>query len=370
MTINIIKNYLSLAPLFLVLLLTMLFSAPYANAQSKVYNWKLAYTWPTDFPLFTVSIKNMAKHAKELSNGRLNIIHESSTVHKKPLGIFDMVQSNEYQMGQSVGFYWQKKDVNTAILASVPFGMIAQERYGWFYHGGGKELTEKVYKKYGLKIFPSGNVGMQMGGWYKKEINSLEDLKGLKIRIPGLGGTIMQKIGVEPTNMQAGQLYKALESGELDAVEWANPGIDLNMKFYEHAKYYYTGWQEPAVELQFLVNEKAYNDLPKDLQKVLTTSMKLAAFEGFINYHHGNITKFKQLLTDHPDIKIRAFPTKVIRALAKETRKALEEIIKSGDPLTKEILNSQLNYLKDARQWTRFGDQAYLSNTVPLLPFK
>ncbi len=353
-----------------ILALSITFSSPMVNAQSKIYNWRLAYTWPDEFPLFTTSIKNVAKHARTLSNGRLNIQYEGSTTHKKPLGIFDMVQNNEYQMGQSAGFYWQNKDINTGILSQLPFGMIAQERYAWFYHGGGNELTQKVYSKHGLMSYPAGNIGMQMGGWFKKEIKTLDDLKGLKMRIPGLGGTVMKGVGVEPYNLQAGKLYDALKTGELDAVDWANPGIDLSMKLFDHAKYYYTGWQEPGVELQFLINQKAYNALPKDLQNVLQVAMKLAAFELYTDYHHGNITQFKELLETHPDIKIRAFPTPIIRALAKEMEKTLADLIQSNGPLTKEIINSQLHYQKAARQWTRFGDQAYLNNTFPIEPFK
>ena len=356
----------------LILALAVLISALSTNsfAQSDTYNWKLAYTWPDDFPMFTVSIKKMAEYAETLSNGRLKIEFVGATTHGKPLGIFDMVQNNEYQMGQSVGFYWQSKDINTSLLTSLPFGMIAGERYSWYYHGGGKELTERVYKKHGLKSYPAGNIGMQMGGWYKKEIKTLEDLKGLKIRIPGLGGTIMENIGVVKSNMQASKLLEALETGELDAVEWANPAVDLNMNFHQQAKFYYTGWQEPGVEFQFLVNEKAYNKLPRDLQEILETSMKLAGYESFTNYQHGNLTRFNELLTNHPDIKIRAFPRSIIKVLAEETRKALEEIIANGDDLTKEIINSQLRYVEIARKWTRFGDQAYLSNTFPLEPFE
>jgi TRAP-type mannitol/chloroaromatic compound transport system substrate-binding protein len=176
----------------------------------------------------------------------------------------------------------------------------------------------------------------------------------------------MQTLGVKPTNLQAAKLYDALKTGELDAVDWANPGIDLSMKLFDHAKYYYTGWQEPAVELQFLVNKDAFDKLPKDLQIILNVSMKLAAFELFTGYHHGNITKFKEMRKTHPEIKIRAFPTPVLRALAKETKKELQKIANSGDPLTKEVIESLLSYQQDARQWTRFGDQAYLNNVISI----
>ncbi|MGH1541949.1 MAG: TRAP transporter substrate-binding protein [Arenicella sp.] len=357
------RTFLSVKNQSAVLLASLLigFGTP-VFAAGKSYQWRLAYTWPDDFPLFTVSIKNMVNYAKTLSGGRLNITIEGGTTHKKPFGIFDMVKSNDYQMGQSAGFYWIDKDVNTALLCTIPFGMVAQERYAWFYHGGGNELTQKVYSTHGLMSFPSGNIGMQMGGWFKKEINTVEDLKGLKMRIPGLGGTVMKALGVDAINLPASELADALKSGELDAVDWANPAIDLGMNLYQDAKYYYTGWQEPAVELQFLVNQEAYQSLPEDLQGILNISMKLAAFEAFTNYHHHNIIKLQELRSKHKDIKIRSFPTSVTRALSRETDKQLQVLANSGNELTREIVESLRNYQEKARLWSRIGDQAYLNN--------
>ena len=150
-----------------------------------------------------------------------------------------------------------------------------------------------------------------------------------------------------------------------------NPGIDLNLQLYREAKYYYTGWQEPAVELQFLVNQEAFDKLPRDLQAILEVSIKLAGFESFINYQHGNIAEFKRLLEEHPDVNVRAFPRSIMRAFSQETRKKLQLIANSSDnDLTRRIINSQLKYQKDARNWTRFGDQAYLNNTAPIEPLE
>lgn len=367
MIISQSKTHISSYLTSFIFFLTLFFASVQTSAAAgKVYNWRLAYTWPDNFPLFTNPVKSVAKYAKELSNGRLNITFEGATTHKKPLGIFDMVQSKEFEMGHSAGFYWQNKDVNTAILTTIPFGMIAQERYSWFYEGGGKELTQKVYQKYGLQVFPAGNVGMQMGGWFKKKISSLEDLKGLKMRIPGLGGDVMKAVGVIPTDIPSSKLYDALKSGSLEAVEWANPGIDLSMKLHDQAKFYYTGWQEPSAELQFLVNQEAYESLPKELQSVLEASMKLAAFEASISFNHANVIQYKELLSKHPDVQVTAFPSKITRSLANETRSKLKQLMLSEDPLTKQIISSQLNYMKDARQWTRLGVQAYLNNSISI----
>lgn len=345
----------------IALLLFMAIAIPSAQAQT-VYRWKLAYTWPNDFPLFTDPIKEMADHARKLSGGRLDISLFGAGDHKQPFGVFDMVKDNEYQMGQSAGFYWIDKDINTALLCTIPFGMTAQERYAWFYQGGGNELTQKVYAKHGLMSFPSGNVGMQMGGWFKNEIKTLDDLKGLKMRIPGLGGTVMKALGVSSVNLPATDLVPSMESGSLDAVDWANPGIDMRMGFHKVAKYYYTGWQEPAVEFQFLINQQAYEKLPEDLQQILQVSMKTAAFNAYTNMLHHNAVNLEKLRSEHKDIKIRSFPTSVIRALSRETDRQIDTIYQEGDELTREVIDSIRSYQKTIRVWSRIGDQAYLNN--------
>ncbi|WP_455199291.1 TRAP transporter substrate-binding protein, partial [Kaarinaea lacus] len=222
------------------------------TAKQKVFRLTLAETWPANFPIFGDATKNMAKMAETMSNGRLIITIDSKNKHKAALGIFDMVRSGQYDMGHSASYYWKGKVPETLYFTTMPFGMTAPEQYGWFYFGGGMELMEKLYDKYGLLSFPGGNTGNQMGGWFQKEINSIDDLKGLKMRIPGFAGEVLAKVGAKPTNIPAGELYTALERRTIDALEWVGPSLDLRMGFHKIAPYYYTGWHEPATELQFL----------------------------------------------------------------------------------------------------------------------
>lgn len=215
-----------------------------ATAADKVYRLKLAETWGPNFPIFGDATKNMAKMAEEMSNGRLQIRIDSANKHKAPLGVFDMVKSGQYDMGHSASYYWKGKVPNTLYFTSMPFGMLPTEQYAWFYYGGGMELMEKVYSPHNLLSFPGGNTDTQMGGWFQKEINSVEDLQGLKMRIPGFAGEILAELGAKPTNIAPGELYTSLERRTIDALEWVGPSLDLRMGFHKIAPYYYTGWHE------------------------------------------------------------------------------------------------------------------------------
>jgi len=332
-----------------------------ALAAKKVYKLKLAETWPTNFPIFGDATKSMAKMAYDMSNGRLKITIDSKNKHKAPLGIFDMVRSGQYDMGHSGSYYWKGKVPETLYFTSMPFGMTAPEQYGWFYHGGGLELMQKVYGKYGMLSFPGGNTGNQMGGWFQKEINSIKDLQGLKMRIPGFAGEILARVGAKPTNIPAGELYTALERGTIDALEWVGPSLDLRMGFHKIAPYYYTGWHEPASEMQFLINKRAWKKLPADLQEILRVAMRTAAYDMYIHSYHVSGDNWQKMAAEHPNIKVKTFPKKVINALKKANAELLKEVGKKS-ALSKEIQDSQAAYLKKIRVWTNISDKAYLEN--------
>ncbi|MCZ2722326.1 TRAP transporter substrate-binding protein [Marinomonas sp. 15G1-11] len=336
------------------------FSMP-SMAADKVYRLKMAETWASNFPIFGEAPRNMAKMAEEMSGGRLKITIDSSNKHKAPLGIFDMVRSGQYDMGHSASYYWKGKVPNTLYFTTMPFGMITPEQYGWFYHGGGMELMEKVYQPFGLMSFPGGNTGNQMGGWFQKEINSLDDLQGLKMRIPGFAGEVLAKLGAKPTNIASGELYTALERNTIDALEWVGPSLDLRMGFHKIAPYYYTGWHEPATELQFLVNKRSFDRLPEDLQRILTTSMKLASYEMYVQSYHESGTNWVTMKSEYPNVQVKTFPKDVLAAMKKANQELLEEKA-AADPLAKEILDSQAEYLKTARVWTNISDRAYLDS--------
>ena len=354
MTISIIRK-IAIAAICSIVLINPSFAA------KKVYRLKLAETWPTNFPIFGDATKNMAKMAETMSGGRLKIRIDSKNKHKAALGIFDMVRSGQYDMGHSASYYWKGKVPETLYFTTMPFGMTAPEQYGWFYFGGGMQLMEKLYNKYGMLSFPGGNTGNQMGGWFQKEINSIADLKGLKMRIPGFAGEVLARVGAKPTNIPPGELYTALERRTIDALEWVGPSLDLRMGFHKIAPYYYTGWHEPATELQFLINKKAWKKLPADLQEILRVAMRTAAYDMYIQSYHASGENWSKMATDYPKIKVKTFPKTVIKALKKANKELLTEAAKKS-ATAKEIQNSQAAYMKKARVWTNISDKAYLDN--------
>ncbi len=329
------------------------------SAIANTVQWKLAETWPPNFPIFGDAVKQMAESVKEMSNGRFIITIDSKNKHKAPLGILDMVQRGQYEMGHSASYYWKGKDINTMFFTTVPFGMIASEQYAWFYYGGGMELMQKVYDPYGVLSFPGGNTGNQMGGWFKKEINSVKDLEGLKMRIPGFAGEVLAELGAKPTNIPPGELYTALERNTIDALEWVGPSLDLQMGFHKIAPYYYTGWHEPATELQFLVNKKAYDKLPSDLKAILKTAMRLSAYDMYAHSMHASAENLATLKSEYPNVQIKTFPPAVMSAIADANNKKLAEFEAMGG-VTAEIIQSQREYLKKARNWTEISDQAFI----------
>ena len=332
-------------------------------AAEKVYKWKLATTWgPTLTPFIDAPTK-MAEMAEKMSNGRLQIRVDASNKHKSAFGILDMVKGGQYDMGHSASYYWKGKDINTMPFSTMPFGMTTAEQYAWFYHGGGMELMEKTYSKHGVLSFPGGSTGNQMGGWFRKEINTVDDLKGLKMRIPGFAGEVMAKLGLTVTNIAPGELYTSLERGTIDALEWVGPGMDINMGFHKVAPYYYTGWHEPGLDLHFMVNERAFKKLPKDLQEILVTAMRVSAYDMYIQNYAMSAEAWSKIASEYPNIKIKTFPKEVMDAL-KQTNKELRAEIVKDQPLLKEILDSQEAYQKKVRKWTEMSDYLYLKDNL------
>lgn len=349
----------SILPTTAVLALTALLTTNSVFAQ-ETFTLKLAETWGPNFPIFGDTTKGMAEMAEKMSNGRLKIRIDSANKHKAPLGVFDMVKAGQYDMGHSASYYWKGKVPNTLFFTSMPFGMTATEQYAWFYHGEGMDLMQEVYAPHNMLSFPGGNTGIQMGGWFRNEINSLEDLQGLKMRIPGFAGEVFAEVGVNPTNIAPGELYTALERGTIDAVEWVGPALDLRLGFQQIADYYYTGWHEPATELQFLVNQKTWDKLPADLQEILRVSMRTAAYDMLIHSTHANAEAWASIREEHPNVQIKNFPDSVFQAMTEANAKLLEEAA-AGDEQAKKIIDSQEKYLRNARNYTEISERAYLN---------
>ncbi|MCB1786974.1 MAG: TRAP transporter substrate-binding protein [Chromatiaceae bacterium] len=327
------------------------------------FTLRLAETWGPNYPILGDTTRNLAALVDKMSGGRLQIEIDSSNKHKAPFGILELVKAGQYDMGHSASYYFKGLDPNTLYFTNMPFSMTAPEQLAWFYHGGGLELMQKVYARHGVLAFPGGNTGAQMGGWFRKEIRSVEDLQGLKMRIPGFAGEVLAKLGAKPTNIQPGELYTALERNTIDALEWVGPALDLRMGFEKIAPYYYTGWHEPSAELVFLINQKAWDRLPGDLQEILRVAIRSAAFEMYAQSYHENAVSWATIQQEHPEVQVKTFPREVLAAMRAANDGLLAEFA-AADPLAKEIIDSQAAYLRKARAWTAISDQAYLNSVA------
>ena len=353
--------------IYLKLLLILGLSSIFATQSfaTKKVKWKLAMSWPKSLtPISTVPLR-VSSLVKEMTNGKFIIKVHGKNTHKAPLGILDMVKNNIYEMGNTSSYYYKGQDIATTLLTTAPFGLNNAEQYAWYYYGGGEALTKKVYDKFGIDSYPAGNTGVQMGGWFKKEIKNLNDLQGLKMRIPGLAGEVLSKLGVNVTNIPAGELYTALDRGTIDAAEFVNPGLDIKMGFHKIAPFYYTGWQEPAAEMHFFVNQKAFNKLPKTYKVILKAAIKVATLEMNTAYFNANVEAWKQMKKEFPNIKIKTFPDEVLKEMKKSTDEVITKYSKES-PLFKEIYQSQQNYLKKARVWTEMSEYKYITTSNSL----
>lgn len=329
-------------------------------AKEKVYKWRLAASWgPTLSPLIDAP-REFAKLVNELSDGQLKITVDPSNVHKAPLNVLEMVKDAQYQMGHSASYYWKGLDIATVPFTTIPFGMTAPEMYSWFYYGGGLELMKEEFKKFNILALPGGNTGLQMGGWFKKEIKTIDDLKGLKMRISGLGGEVMSKLGVTVTLIVPGELYTALDRGTIDALELVGPSMDYTMGFYKIAPYYYTGWHEPSAESQFFINQQAFDKLPKRLQTIVLTAARLVAYDTYFKGYDMNATGFENIMSK-TKVKIRSLPQDILDKMKEINQNLLADYSKKS-PMFKKTVDSQMRYMKKIRKWTNISDYQYLNN--------
>ena len=335
-------------------------SSPTSKKQEKI-TLRLAHGWPKGFPYFAESVDDYAELVNEMSDGRIEIKVDSANKHKAAFGIFDFVKSGQYDIGQTASYYYGGKDPDTLFFSSMPFSMTKDEQTAWFYEGGGLDLANEVYAKHGIEVMLGGNTDMQMGGWFRKEIKTVEDLKGLKMRIPGFGGKVIAGVGVVPTNIPAGELYQALDLGTIDALEWVAPGLDLRMGFHKVAPFYYNGWHEPGTELVYMFNSKKMETLPQWAKSILKNAAKLTAYNMSTSLVDANAQNWSAISAQYPNVQIKQFPPDVINAL-KESNKQLIEAEKARSPIAKRILESREQYLEKARAWTNIGQKLYLDS--------
>ncbi|MBC8513195.1 MAG: TRAP transporter substrate-binding protein DctP [Candidatus Thioglobus sp.] len=348
----------------LTLMATILvFTGSNTFAEEKVVKWKLAMHWPQTLAPFAWTVLRFSENVEEMSGGRMTIRVDDSNKHKAAAGILDMVGDGQYEMGHTASYYWKGKDINTMPFTTMPFGMTTAEQDAWYYYGGGEALAQEVFSKHNVISHQGGSTGNQMGGWFRKEINSAEDLKGLKMRIPGFAGEVMSELGVAVTNLPAGELYTALERGTIDALEWVGPGMDINMGFHKVAPYYYTGWHEPATDLQFLINQDAWDELPADLQAIVKSAIIVSKSSMYWENYAMSSEAWSKMGVDYPNIKVKSFPPELVAQMKAANAKLIAET-SAKDPMFKKIIDSQSEFMAKAREWTKISDYLYLKDNI------
>ena len=330
------------------------------GANAKVYQWKMITTWPKNLPGLGAAPERLAERLRIMSNGRLDIKVYGAGELVGALEVFDAVSQGTAQMGHGAAYYWRGKNPAAAMFATVPFGMNAQEMNGWLRYGGGLELWQELYGKFNLVPFAAGNSGVQMAGWFNKEINSIDDLQGLKMRIPGIGGEVLSRAGGVPVILPGGEIFTALQTGVIDATEWVGPYNDLAFSLHTAAKYYYyPGWHEPGPTLEAFVNKDAWEALPTDLRAMIEVATQAINEDMLSEFTARNNAALDTLIDEH-GVQLRRLPDDVIAALRASSAEVVAEIA-DADPLARRIYDSYMAYLEDVRRYHSISEQAYMN---------
>ena len=329
------------------------------KTEVKTFNWKLVTTWPKNFPGLGAAPENFAKAVTEMSGGRLTVKVYGANELVPAMAVFDTVARGAADMGHGAAYYWKGKTSASQFFTAVPFGMNAQEMNGWLHYGGGLELWQELYSDFNLIPFAGGSTGVQMAGWFNKEINTVEDLKGLKMRIPGLAGEVLQRVGGIPVTLPGGELFTALQTGAIDATEWVGPYNDLTFGLHKAAKYYYyPGWHEPGAMLEFIVNKDAWNSLPKDLQAIVTHATRSMNQDMLNEYTARNNAALKELIEVH-GVKVKKLPDEVLLALKNASEEVIAEVI-AKDEKAKKVYDSFKAFSDDVRPYTAISEKAFI----------
>jgi len=330
------------------------------TSKNQSFEWKMVTTWPKNFPGLGTGAEYLAEAIGKLSAGRLKVRVYGAGERVPALEVFDAVSRGAAEMGHGAAYYWKGKSPAAPFFTSVPFGLTAQEMNGWLYYGGGLELWRELYADFNLVPFEAGNTGTQMGGWFREPIETVDDLKGVKMRIPGLGGEVMKKIGVTTVNIPGGELFTSLQTGAIDATEWVGPYNDLAFGLHKAAKhYYYPGWQEPGPTLEAIVNKDAWNELPKELQDVVSYACQATGSDMLAEYAARNQKALNTLVNEH-GVKLHRFSDDILARLRKASEIVIEELIE-GDDFARKVHDAYVGYRKRVAESTRLMEQAYLN---------
>ena len=331
-----------------------------AERREERFRWNLVTSWPPGLPALGTGVEKLARRIERASGGRLRIRVYAGGELVPPLEVFDAVSRGTAQMGHDASYYHRGKVPAAQYFTAIPFGLTASEMNAWLYYGGGLDLWRELYAPHNLVPFPAGQTGVQMAGWFNKPINSVADLRGLKMRVPGLGGEVLRRAGVTQVTMPGSEVFTALQTGTIDAADWVGPYNDLSLGLNKAARYYYyPGWQEPGPLLECIVNKAAWDSLPEDLQEIVTVACQATNLDIHAEFNWGNAVALEQLAAD-PDVEIRPLPDDVLALLERLSREVMDEL-SANDERARRIRESCDAFLRQSAPNQAITEQAYLN---------
>lgn len=321
---------------------------------------KMVTSWPKNFPGLGTASARLGKRLNEMSDGKWTIREFAGGELVSALKCHDAVQEGTADLYHSADYYYQGKIKGYAFFSTVPFGLTASERAAWIYHGGGQELWDEVGAEFGIKHFMAGNTGSQMGGWFKKEMRSLDDFKGLKMRIPGLGGDVIKALGGTPLTLAGSEILPALQAGTIDATEWVGPWNDLAFGFYKVVKnYHYPGFHEPGTTLSVGISRRIWDEASTS-EKAMVAAACAAENEFDLAEYIANNSKALDTLVNKHGVNLVEFSDEIYKAIGEASKQVIADA-GNADPMTKRIYESHSRFRKLAMGWSALSDQAYMN---------
>ncbi|RMD83909.1 MAG: TRAP transporter substrate-binding protein [Candidatus Dadabacteria bacterium] len=329
------------------------------RASPRKLRWRLALAVPKTLPVWGEAMERFARSVELMSEGRLKIKVFGAGELVPAFGTFDAVKSGALQMASSASYYYQGKIPESPFFSSIPFGMNAEGMNAWLVAGGGQELWDELMHPHGVTCLPCGKSGYQTTGWFNKEIKSVEDFKGLKIRIPGLAAKVYAKLGAIPVLLPGGEVFTSLSTGVIDAVEWVGPYHDYIMGFHKAAKYFYFGsWHEPGTNLELMINKKAWDSLDESLKLVIKTAAS-DTDRWMLSKWSAKNAEYLQKIKKEGKVQIKELPISVLKKLKECSDEILAELANSSK-MAKKIFESFKSFQKNYEEYNDLSERAYI----------
>ncbi len=330
------------------------------KAKGAQFSWRMVTSWPPNFPILQTGAERFADLVREMSGGALDIQVFAGGELVPPLGGFEAVSSGTVEAGNSASYYWAGIVPAAQFFTAVPFGFTFDQMMDWLHAGGGLELWEEIYEPFNLVPVPLITTSMQMGGWFNKEINSVDDLQGLKMRIPGLGGKVYEKAGVSVVLLPGSEIFTALQTGTIDAAEWVGPYHDYLFGFPQIAKYYYhPGWHEPGTTAELMVFKPAWDSLPKELQTIVREAAAETTLWSFAQFEVENARHLVRIAEEYPDVEVRRFPDEVLSTLRGYAREVFDELSEQDADFAR-VREAVESFAAEIDRWSNVSIESYL----------